>query len=333
VKEPKCEIRIRLALPFQIRLKDGTYRCKLGKDEFLLHLRSIKTDLVNGKVKSAEGYSEGSRVLTRPSTGELTEAVAAKVPGAMLQYSLVMLQFWKRGTIKSKETQAEINEKNVALAHKFLNRFINVYRFITSDIEAHPLTQRELSEVRANQTLNFQIDCPQQRKRVMGTYFGEHGFTSMPQPFGDDEHQRVTQMLLEGVEPPIVDLLLLNSRAFLRDGERRLAAIELGTACDIDVEQVTLNMLKLRGELTAKMKESLETNSTRWIAREILQPIINENIINSAPYTKWNNDFRPLRNRVVHDAYDPTPEQAEAALQVIESLHAFLATVTPKPKI
>lgn len=321
---------IRLALPFLIRLKDGAYRCKQGNNEFLLHLQSIKTDLVDEKVKSSEGDSEESKVLTRPSTGKLTEAVAAKVPGAMLQYSLVTLQFWKRGAIKSNETQAETNEKNIALAHEFLNRFINVYRFITSDIEAHPLTRRELSEVRANQTLGFRINSPQQGKLIMGTYFGEHGFTSVPQPFGDDEHQRVTQMLLNGVEPPVVDLLLLNSRAFLRDGERRLAVVELGAACDIDVEQVTMNILRLRGELSDEMRQRLEDSFTRQIARDRLQPIINEDLINSTPYTEWDATFRPLRNKVVHDAYEPTSAEAEKALQVIESLHALLATVTPK---
>lgn len=321
---------IRLALPFQIRLKDGTYHCKLGENEFLLQLQSIKTDLVNRKVKSTEGDSEGSKVLTRPSTGELTEAVAAKVPGAMLQYSLVTLQFWKRGAIKSSEAQAETNEKNIALAHKFLNRFINVYRFITSDIEAHSLTRGELSEVRADQTLNFRVNSPQQGKLIMGTYFGEHGFTSVPQPFGDDEHQRVTQMLLEGVEPPIVDLLLLNSRAFLRDGEQRLAVVELGAACDIDVEQVTMKMLKLRGELSDEIRQRLENGFTSQIARSVLQPIINEDLINSAPFSEWYTIFRPLRNKVVHDAYEPTPNEAGAALQMVELLHAFLATVTPK---
>ncbi|MQY67132.1 MAG: hypothetical protein GH159_02260 [Dehalococcoidia bacterium] len=330
MKEPECEIMIRLALPFQIRLKDGTYHCKLGENEFSIHLQSIKTDLVNGKVKSAEGDSKGSKVLTRPSTGELTEAVAAKVPGAMLQYSLVTLQFWKHGAIKSKEAQAETNEKNIALAHKFLNRFINVYRFITSDIEAHSLTRGELSEVRANQTLNFRINSPQQGKLIMGTYFGEHGFTSVPKTFGDDEHRRVTQMLLAGVEPPIVDLLLLNSRAFLRDGERRLTVVELGTAFDINVEQVTINILKLRDELSDEIRQRLENAFTIQIARSILQPIINEDLINSTPYTEWDTTFRPLRNRVVHDAYEPTSVEAEKALQVIESLHALLANVTPK---
>lgn len=332
-KKPKQEIRIRLALPFLIRLKDGTYQCRMGKNEFLLHLQSIKTDLTKENTKSTEDSSQESRVLTKASTGELTEAVGAKVPGAMLQYSLVTLQFWKRSTIKSNEMQDEIN-KNIALAHKFLNRFIDVYRFITSDIEAHSLTRGQLFEVRAGQTFHFWMNCLEEDglkgKLIMGTDFGEHGVMPIPQPFGDNDHQRITQMLLEGVEPPIVDLLLLNSRSFLRDGERRLGVIELGTACDIDVEQVTLNMLKARGELTDKMRERLENNSTRWIAREILQPIINEDTINSAPYTKWDNDFRPLRNRVVHDAHDPTPEQVEAALEVIESLHAFLATVTLK---
>lgn len=329
MKEPECEIMIRLALPFLIRLKDGTYHCKLGKNEFLLHLQSIKTDLVNGKVESAESDSEESKVLTRPSTGELTEAVAAKVPGAMLQYSLVTLQFRKHGTIRPNEAQAEANEQHIALAHKFLNRFINVYRFVTSDIEAHPLTRREMSEVRANQTLNFRINSPQQGKLIMGTYFGENGFTSMPQPFGDGEHQRITRMLLDGVEPPIVDLLLLNSRAFLRDGERRLAVIELGAACDIDIEQVTMNMLKLRGELSNEIRQRLENAFTGQIAHGMLQPIINEDLINSTPYTEWDTNFRPLRNKVVHDAYEPTPEEAGAALQTIESLHAFLAAVTP----
>lgn len=329
MKEPEQEIRIHLVLPFLIRLKDGTYQCRLGENEFLIHLKSIETSLSKENTKSTKDGIQESRVLLKASTGELTEANKIKVPGAMLQYSQVTLQFWKRGAIKSNEKQEEIN-KNIARAHKFLNRFINVYRFVTLDIEAHPLTRGELSEVRAGQTFHFQINCPQEGKLIMGADFGEHGVVPTPEPFGDNEHQHITRMLLDGVEPPIVDLLLLNSRSFLRDGERRLGVIELGAACDIDMEQVTLNMLKARSELTDTVRQTLETYSTRRIALEILQPIINEDLVNSTPYTEWDTKFRPLRNRVVHDAYEPTPEEAEAALNLVESLHNYLASVTPK---
>ena len=328
-KKPEQEIRIRLVLPFLIRLKDGTYKCRMGKNEFLVHLQSIKTVRTRENTKSTKEGIKESRVLAKASTGELTEAIEAKVPGAMLQYSLVTLQFWKSRTIKSDERPEEIN-KNIALAHRFLNQFINVYRFVTSDIEAYPLNRGELSEVRAGQTLHFWINFPQEGKCVMGSDFGEHGVMPTPKPFGDNEHQRIGQMLVEGVEPPIVDLLLLNSRSFLRDGERRLALIELGAACDIGMEQATLNMLKLRGELSDKIRQTLETASTKRIALEILQPIINEDLINSTPYTTWGASFRELRNRVVHDAYEPTPEEAEVALELVELLHNYLATLTPK---
>jgi hypothetical protein len=317
----EIEIKVTLALPFMVRLRDGTYHGRIERDEFLLHLRSYRTDL-------GEDTGQESKVLFQASTGKLTEAYQVRVPGAMLQYSLVTLHFWRKGSIIS-ETNEAVKQDSLARAHRFLNHFIEVYRFITLDTEVRTLANKEYQRVRAGQALHYWISSPEEGKLLMGVQIAEPGITAPPLGFfGSEVEKPISEILLAGKRPSIVALLLLNAKSFLEEGEFRLSITELGSALDIDVEQTTRNILKSHGELTEKMERKLEELSTTKIVGQVLGNIVKQDILNSPEWSQIYNKFRPLRNSVIHDAYEPTQAESAAALQIVQSFHELLAKVT-----
>jgi hypothetical protein len=260
----------------------------------LLYLETVNNDFVAGETKLARNDQRESSIVVEPSTGKLVEATGMRVPGAMLQYSRVKVRFWKRASLNCNE-----EEKNsyLALSHRFLNHFINVYRTVSLDIDVYPLSYREFCEVRDGQTLQFQKICSQKGIFETGSIFGLSGVTTPPLALGDDKHREIERILAEGTQPPIVDILLLNSKAYLRDGERRLAIVELGAVVDIVIEQVALNVAEVDSD---DMRRKLERMNSKPIAETVIQPNINECLVESKEYCSWRDRFCNLRNKVIH---------------------------------
>jgi hypothetical protein len=317
----EMEIKVTLALPFMLHLRDGTYRGRIDKEEFSLHLQSYRADL-------GKGDDQESRAFFQASTGKLTEAYQVKIPGAMLQYSLVTIHFHRKGSIIS-ETNEQVIQDSVSRAHRFLNHFIEVYRVVTSDTDARTLANTEYQRVRAGQALHYCINSPGERKCLMGVQIAEPGITApLPEFLGSEVEKPVKEILIAGRRPSIVALLLLNAQSFLEEGQFRLSVIELGSALDVNVEQTTRNLLKSRGELTEEMSKKLEKLTTAPIVEQILSSIVKQDILNSPEWSQIHNKFRPLRNSVIHDAYEPTQAESADALQIVQSFHELLAKVT-----
>ena len=312
----QIEVRLSLALPFVIRLEDGAYHGYLTNNEFLIHLKYRSINL-------GEDTTQESSFAHKVSTGELTEAHNINVPGAMLQYSFVTMQFWKRVSSLS-NNEEKIIQNSITRCHKYLNRFIDIYRFLTLDTEVHPLTIAEFHATRTGQSLHYWINCNEEGKLIMGSAFGEPGISTIPKPFGAEIDTRIRDMFEAGAQPPIVELLILNAKSYLEKGEYRLAVIDLGTALDVNVEQVTIDLLKQRGELTDQKVKELERLTTKLTIENILKHVIEQDITKSKEWILVDNKFRTLRNKVIHDAYEPTQKEVIEAMEIVRSFQKLL---------
>jgi hypothetical protein len=317
----RIEVRITLVLPFVIRLNDACYHGKVEGNQFNLHLKYC----IKNPAKESD---KESIVAFKLTTGELDEASNIKVPGALLQYSMAQVQFWRNVEFDSAEAQQGSIQKCLDRAFLYLNRFIDIYRYSTSDTEVRPLTKTEYYATRANHPLHFWINCQEKRKLLMGNSFGEAGVSTLPPLFGDNIRNTIDEMFKSGEQPPITDLLLLNARTYIENGEFRLAIVELGSALDIRVEQITKSFLEQGNKLTEENKKKLENLPTKQIVEQLLNPVLKENIMESAVWMEIDNKFRKLRNAVIHDAYNPTKLQSSEALQLVQSFFELLNKLT-----
>ena len=113
--------------------------------------------------------------------------------------------------------------------------------------------------------------------------------------------------------------------------EFRLSIIDLGTALDIDVEEITRRVLKSRGKFNAEYDRKLDAKTVIPIVEEILIKNIEEDILNSKQYNEIKHEFiKVLRNPVIHDAYEPTKEQVTNAFKIVKEFRQLLSKITIK---
>jgi hypothetical protein len=83
-------------------------------------------------------------------------------------------------------------------------------------------------------------------------------------------------------------------------------------------------LLKQRGELTDENIRKLELRTTKQIIKDILQPIIDQDIIGSEEWIAITGEFNDLRNKVIHDAYEPTQKEVIDAMVIVKSFNKLL---------
>lgn len=325
-KPHEVEFRFTLALPFHLRLSDAGYEGNLGRNAYLLHTKSIYSPI-------GEDNTSPGKLAFKPFTGELTMATGAEVPGALLRYTLVCVQFWK------KLSRSDLDEndcvKALAQAHRYLNHFLDIYRFLTQDTEVHPLTRREFHQVRAGRALHRSVHLKQGEKAQLqfGIIFDEDDPITLgpPVPLEDSVQVEFRRLLKSSVVPALPGLLLLNAESYLRSGEERLAVIDMNAALDIVMETVALSLLEAKGTPRNVARDMLEGMLTRRIILEIVDPGLALDIKSDPDWIAWDASCRMLRNRVIHDAYEPKAGEASESLRVIRALCAKVGMKYPEP--
>ena len=101
----------------------------------------------------------------------------------------------------------------------------------------------------------------------------------------------------------------------------------MNAALDIVAEQKAFEILLARDMAEDEARAKLEPMSTFAILRTFLIPAMQLPDDSPRPWTQWLETHRKLRNRVVHDAYEPTIEEAEESLRHVSKLCVFLRTL------
>jgi len=287
----------------------------VGKNKANIHLRLHEANIVKKKIP------DKPRVLFKIMTGELTEAYKSQIPGGLLQYTLITVQFWRK---KRRDISEEIQQQcDCRLAYRFINRFIDIYRYVTKDLEVRPLTWKDFHSVRAGRALHYLGNeiVKGNGKLIMGVMFTEDFPIVMADDvlLNEEQHSNIIEWLYNDKKPEIVDLLLLNAEAYKMDQEFRLAVVEVGTALDVVVEMAALQAMKGQGFSQIDI-EKLERLSTKQIVEEKLRTLIKPDIYKLKVWQDWDKIGRVLRNKVVHDGYEPTIDEVQFCLNTVKSL-------------
>jgi len=327
-QKTEAQFRISLALPWLLKLPDSTFEGRHGRNRYLLATKAHVTSV--GQTAPNE-----AAVLFRPMSGQLTAASGAQIPGAMLRYTEAIIEFSKR--IRGPAVAEDDASKVLAIAHTCLNHFLDAYRFMASDLGVRPLSLREFHEVRAGRGLLVQSTVQRRdggRTSTSGVYFDEEDpiILGSPTPIGDAAVAELQEHLRAGHTPALSPLLLLNSAMYLQAGQTRLALIDMNAALDVLVEQKAQMWLLRSGQSVADVNAKLEKMTTGRIMREILLPNLDVPTGSDFPWDEWDRKHRHLRNRVVHDAYEPKPEEAQVSLDNVSRLCRFIGSLQIETK-
>jgi len=319
----ECQFRISLALPWLLKLPDSTYEGRHGRNQYRLVTKAHVTSVGNA-------VGEGASVMFHAMSGQLTRATGAQVPGAMLRYTEVVIDFFKK--IAGSAVSQDDRKRVITIACRCLNHFLDAYRFVAKDFEVRPLSPKEFHETRGGRGLKVQSNMKRSNGHgtlTSGVFFDEKnpvilgGTTSIADAAVDElrEHLRA------GHTPPLSPLLLLNAEMYLQTGQTRMAVIDASAALDVIVEQIAQMWLLRNGELLTDVDRKLEKMNTVVIMKDILLPNLEIPVDSDFPWENWCKKYRVLRNRVVHDAYEPSPDETQECFDNISRLCKFIGSL------
>jgi len=140
-----------------------------------------------------------------------------------------------------------------------------------------------------------------------------------------DEPQRTDAQFQVSLALPW--LLKLPDSTAEDDAKKVLAVIDMNAALDVLVEQKAQMWLLHNGLSAADVNAKLEKKNTVAIMRDILLPNLEVPPGSGFPWDEWFGKHRHLRNRVVHDAYEPKPEEAQESFDNVTKLCRFIGSL------
>ena len=308
-------VRLTIECPFTLRLPDGEYVCRLGKNEF-----SVILELVS---QPAKGHASDISIVMTPATGEVvSEGAAVDIPGLGCRRTRASVQFAIR--LPTKDSSEELEVRTKESCRRFLNAFVDSYRYIFRDSQAYPLSPAEFYSVRYGQAPRYMSRTEDESghgKHQMGITFGDWPLELRANPpYPERDVRRFREFVGQNAQPPLVDILLLNAKGYLSGGEYRLSVIEAGAALDIAVEEVGRRLLVAEGKNRDSVLAELERQNTRTIVEKIVQPYLGWDFVGSEDWKTYDENLRPLRNAVVHDALEPSKEQTQDFVTTMEKI-------------
>lgn len=319
----KAEFVFIIRLPFWLRLPDGDYKGKRGNSSYMIGVRCVDV-----QPDSDDRAAGTGKLQAFVATGGAQVTGAARMPGSQSRYTEMQIGFAMDvpgDAIASKEHHLARD-----CARTYVNHFLDVYRLLAEDIDVHPLTQTAFHTVREGQGLTCRVLAPLapgKKQLQLCTVFDEDNPVRLSVALLDEEAQRdIRRAIEEGKEPPLTRLLLLDAESYLTSGDTRLAVIECSAALDLVVEQKAMEILMAEGKSGEEASRRLDHASTsRIIGSEILPRLA---VDPPSEIDEWARTHRGLRNQVVHDALQPTKEQARQAVDCARSLCVFVSSLS-----
>jgi hypothetical protein len=267
------------------------------------------------------------------ATGSLTVAPATgavKVTGALeslhggARYTELGVRFLFR--VIDEELTEEKIQRLPEQARLFANYFLDSYRCLFGDSWVYPLSEGEFYRPRHGKSVQYraQIRRGDKGEERIGATFGPSGSRLRGMPnYAADEQGRFRELLLSGTRPALPDLLMLNARRYLDLGEFRVAVMESAAALDVEVEVKAHKQLVKGGMSSGEAQAKLEKVPTKNIVEQILEPAFSQSVVKEPEWAQYVDWFRPLRNKVVHDAFEPSRSESEDCVRLVGDLLVF----------
>lgn len=310
-------VYLKINLPFCLYLRDGLYKIVVpdlhATDPVIILLSKFRRPIEKIDYKTfwqAELVGRGELWNDPYGTFRRTTAVVVLPPSVITSD----LNSYRQGF--SDELEIIINSSVQAI-----NRLLSVYRYVTNDTYM-PYVKRE------DVTNTFQIgNCtinPDGTLSGNGREMGSETRLTNTRPDYDETIHTAINRLLTTVEAiPLYEEFMMSARSFLEHQSWRVAVIEVQTAFEVFVNE-TIRKYYLGRKPIRTVNEILQSNFKNLL-RSHLPSVVGKSFNRGdTPYDRWNSNSYLLRNKVVHEGYNPTPNEAIEAVLGVEFALEYL---------
>ena len=253
--------------------------------------------------------------------------------GVEMQYDRLGRVSYTRVSVRfPHQTESDSVEQLNRIAHKAINRLLDVYRVSTKEFHVGHIPIHELGAADTSHGIYTEADD--------GTILETHTFQT-------DTGLGITlcrTMRLDGEAVldlaherplPIVDLLILNARRSLLFEDFRIAVLEAETAFEIAIDNILTTYYT--SETTQTTEDSIPDYSHERVSKILdaglmnllkdhLPKALGRDFIGTEEHGRWKKDLYELRNAVVHNGKEVDPCEAERALEAAERALSWIET-------
>ena len=223
------------------------------------------------------------------------------------------------------------------IAHKAINRLLDVYRVATKEsyIGHVPIHELGIADT-SHGVYTIKDDGSIWERHSVGFDLGPGITHSRMQEI---DHHAIWDLAYE--RPlSVVDILILNARRSVLFEDYRIAVIEAETAFEVGVDRV------LARYYLSKTTQSAEGYVVPACSKEGVSKILDAGLINllkdhlpkvmgkefigTDEHGRWSQDLYTLRNAVVHDGRGVQSDEAERALEAAEDALVWMGELSPQ---
>ena len=232
------------------------------------------------------------------------------------------------------ETTGDDLEKLRRVAHKAINRLLDVYRLATKESHVGHIPIHELGQ--ANTSHGVYRDNDDGSVSLLNSFQFDlgSGLTLSRNLQIDDE--AVLHLAFE--RPlPVVDLLVLNARRSLHFEDYRIAVIEAETAFEVGIDQIlsryysSLTTKNTKGHIVPAytredVAQQLDAGLTNLI-KDHLPKALGRGFVGTDEHDRWRTELHSLRNSVIHEGREVQVGQAERAMASAEDALVWIGAL------
>ena len=235
------------------------------------------------------------------------------------------------------ETTGDDMQELIGVAHKAINRLLDVYRSATKESHIGHIPIQELGPSNASHGVYDSKDDGSVWELNSFRFDMGSGLTHARTQ--EIDYNSMLDLAYE--RPlPVVDLLVLNARRSLQFEDYRVAVIEAQTAFEVGVDRI-LRRHYLSQTATSAQGHVAPAYSNEDVDRLLdagltnlltdhLPRALGKGFIDTEEHLRWKHDLYLLRNAVIHEGKDVQADQADRALAASEDALVWMGVVVPE---
>lgn len=314
------QIFIELELPFCLYVKDDWYRVLAPDGDpvepFHIRLRKFRRDkekIDYTTLYGAERIGRGELWRDKHGTFRRTRALVV-LPSAVVTFK-DSPAFW-----------AENAWTICQYAVKAVNRLVEIYRYVTQDYYVPFVSQEEVAN-----TFYVGLGTFTDGELAVG-YRNRMGYDprlTNTLPDYPEETSTEMQRMLDGTEQiPLYEEMIMRARSLLEEMNARMSVVEVQTAFEVFARSAVA-VYYGKPENIGKIKDVTKLDFAS-IANSHLGKATNQRFQpGQSDHDRWRDATYLLRNRVVHQGYVPSLQEALDAVLAVEYALEYL---TGRPK-
>lgn len=216
--------------------------------------------------------------------------------------------YHEQGTIMGSEISTPLDKHLIVWGVNFLNKFLRYYRFFENEYWIQPITPQMIQKFHLWRNTTEGFDRHRVRNWIGGPIRG-----------GEADIETIQEATLSTMELPLVQKLQLDARDNIDKSNYSIGVVQAGQLLELWSQYAFIIIAKQQGHSEKEAKELINYDSDRSIKPPNIfdkyRKDLGYDFKSTDQFDDWNDDTRKLRNRVVHDGYEPSRNEASDAFK------------------